>query len=137
MLCCHFFCFMKRRPPRSTRTDTLFPYTTLFRSERRGSQPANLFQVQNDRDMVRGSFPGPRLADHPQRPQAAVQRGRRQHVVQPPAVVLGVGLRKRLAPPVVRRFGFGTEKARTVVTSPGGPEALHALAFRRGRTPPP
>src|SRR3546814_7218735 len=24
---------MMRRPPRSTRTDTLFPYTTLFRSE--------------------------------------------------------------------------------------------------------
>src|SRR3546814_12685832 len=27
---------MIRRPPRSTRTDTLFPYTTLFRSERSG-----------------------------------------------------------------------------------------------------
>src|SRR3546814_10092547 len=27
---------MIRRPPRSTRTDTLFPYTTLFRSSRRG-----------------------------------------------------------------------------------------------------
>src|SRR3546814_3495769 len=27
---------MKRRPPRSTRTDTLFPYTTLFRSHRAG-----------------------------------------------------------------------------------------------------
>src|SRR3546814_10531176 len=26
---------MMRRPPRSTRTDTLFPYTTLFRSTRR------------------------------------------------------------------------------------------------------
>src|SRR3546814_3032007 len=26
---------MIRRPPRSTRTDTLFPYTTLFRSNRR------------------------------------------------------------------------------------------------------
>src|SRR3546814_14946282 len=26
---------MKRRPPRSTRTDTLFPYTTLFRSRHR------------------------------------------------------------------------------------------------------
>src|SRR3546814_7776244 len=25
---------MIRRPPRSTRTDTLFPYTTLFRSDR-------------------------------------------------------------------------------------------------------
>src|SRR3546814_7137704 len=27
-----FFVLMIRRPPRSTRTDTLFPYTTLFRS---------------------------------------------------------------------------------------------------------
>src|SRR3546814_18898589 len=27
-----FFFVMIRRPPRSTRTDTLFPYTTLFRS---------------------------------------------------------------------------------------------------------
>src|SRR3546814_13830413 len=27
-----FFFLMIRRPPRSTRTDTLFPYTTLFRS---------------------------------------------------------------------------------------------------------
>src|SRR3546814_8794274 len=30
---------MIRRPPRSTRTDTLFPYTTLFRSE--GLHPAD------------------------------------------------------------------------------------------------
>src|SRR3546814_15434497 len=28
----HLFFLMTRRPPRSTRTDTLFPYTTLFRS---------------------------------------------------------------------------------------------------------
>src|SRR3546814_16743351 len=27
------FFLMRRRPPRSTRSDTLFPYTTLFRSE--------------------------------------------------------------------------------------------------------
>src|SRR3546814_2251426 len=34
--CDSFFVFlMIRRPPRSTRTDTLFPYTTLFRSRRR------------------------------------------------------------------------------------------------------
>src|SRR3546814_10113104 len=31
-----FFFLMIRRPPRSTRTDTLFPYTTLFRSRRLG-----------------------------------------------------------------------------------------------------
>src|SRR3546814_16124562 len=30
-----FFFLMIRRPPRSTRTDTLFPYTTLFRSRKR------------------------------------------------------------------------------------------------------
>src|SRR3546814_18680154 len=29
-----FFFLMIRRPPRSTRTDTLFPYTTLVRSHR-------------------------------------------------------------------------------------------------------
>src|SRR3546814_16861229 len=33
VLCLYcFFFLMIRRPPRSTRTDTLFPYTTLFRS---------------------------------------------------------------------------------------------------------
>src|SRR3546814_2908289 len=34
MWCDVFFFLMIRRPPRSTRTDTLFPYTTLFRSLR-------------------------------------------------------------------------------------------------------
>src|SRR3546814_9084410 len=40
MICCFFLFLMIRRPPRSTRTDTLFPYTTLFRSpqRRRGRQ---------------------------------------------------------------------------------------------------
>src|SRR3546814_599546 len=32
LLTSYFFFLMIRRPPRSTRTDTLFPYTTLFRS---------------------------------------------------------------------------------------------------------
>src|SRR3546814_11820997 len=32
MLCRLFFFLIIRRPPRSTRTDTLFPYTTLLRS---------------------------------------------------------------------------------------------------------
>src|SRR3546814_11895534 len=32
MMYISFFFLMIRRPPRSTRTDTLFPYTTLFRS---------------------------------------------------------------------------------------------------------
>src|SRR3546814_10522340 len=46
---------MIRRPPRSTRTDTLFPYTTLFRSARdharhRGSANANV--CTGGRDML-------------------------------------------------------------------------------------
>src|SRR3546814_17248251 len=35
---------MIRRPPRSTRTDTLFPYTTLFRSA--SSKTLRLFQAR-------------------------------------------------------------------------------------------
>src|SRR3546814_13712793 len=42
-LCVIVFVFflMIRRPPRSTRTDTLFPYTTLFRSSARSRRPAS------------------------------------------------------------------------------------------------
>src|SRR3546814_4241529 len=37
---------MIRRPPRSTRTDTLFPYTTLFRSQRiAGGRPMDAREV--------------------------------------------------------------------------------------------
>src|SRR3546814_18212567 len=46
---------MIRRPPRSTRTDTLFPYTTLFRSAcpdaRRAHADVDLF-VEQDRNLV-------------------------------------------------------------------------------------
>src|SRR3546814_8787084 len=38
---------MIRRPPRSTRTDTLFPYTTLFRSAPRERMLARLGGVKN------------------------------------------------------------------------------------------
>src|SRR3546814_10661625 len=41
---------MIRRPPRSTRTDTLFPYTTLFRSGRREKlAPAALLVAPRER----------------------------------------------------------------------------------------
>src|SRR3546814_8195635 len=36
---------MRRRPPRSTRTDTLLPYTTLFRSLRRARNPDEIVGV--------------------------------------------------------------------------------------------
>src|SRR3546814_3258899 len=40
---------MIRRPPRSTRTDTRFPYTTLFRSQ--GHQRIGIFLLIADRDV--------------------------------------------------------------------------------------
>src|SRR3546814_1661263 len=43
---------MIRRPPRSTRTDTLFPYTTLFRSPRRRRR------ARRPSDSCRQSAPG-------------------------------------------------------------------------------
>src|SRR3546814_11422379 len=41
-LVCAFFFLMIRLPPRSTRTDTLFPYTTRFRSLRQHGVGADL-----------------------------------------------------------------------------------------------
>src|SRR3546814_10307920 len=51
---------MIRRPPRSTRTDTLFPYTTLFRSQA-GSpgEPAPLDPARDRRDGHELGLPAP------------------------------------------------------------------------------
>src|SRR3546814_3089615 len=48
---------MIRRPPRSTRTDTLFPYTTLFRSPRRARPRPDEGSRKGQRH---GAFPGGR-----------------------------------------------------------------------------
>src|SRR3546814_9821862 len=53
MLFFYFFFLRIRRPPRSTRTDTRFPYTTLFRSR--------------VRDVPRDVAPGRSRSDHPER----------------------------------------------------------------------
>src|SRR3546814_11149501 len=45
---------MSRRPPRSTRTDTLFPYTTLFRSPCPRSRNQSPSQQRNDLKDRRG-----------------------------------------------------------------------------------
>src|SRR3546814_2255550 len=68
---CHYFCvsmfffvcffLMIRRPPRSTRTDTLFPYTTLFRSALEARSRITsliLGQAQEARDLVESVLMG-------------------------------------------------------------------------------
>src|SRR3546814_7419340 len=55
-----FIFLMERRPPRSTRTDTLFPYTTLFRArphavlerQRARIHPVSQFQTARCRDTI-------------------------------------------------------------------------------------
>src|SRR3546814_11475542 len=67
-----FFFLMIRRPPRSTRTDTLFPYTTLFRSDRLLPQPLpHLGGGVDDRKLARGLFAPfvPRGGKRPVAPQ--------------------------------------------------------------------
>src|SRR3546814_10097436 len=66
---------MIRRPPRSTRTDTLFPYTTLFRSACRG---ARLLQIRRRRG-GRGGMPGA------PRPQPGDVGGRQRAAHRPAA----------------------------------------------------
>src|SRR3546814_9206038 len=44
---------MIRRPPRSTRTDTLFPYTTLFRSHAAAGPDDHQGSRDRDRDLAR------------------------------------------------------------------------------------
>src|SRR3546814_7989806 len=55
-----FFFLMIRRPPRSTRTDTLFPYTTLFRSQ----QDEDDAGQQQDEGVGRALLPVERSEEH-------------------------------------------------------------------------
>src|SRR3546814_10482148 len=64
---------MIRRPPRSTRTDTLFPYTTRFRSEHHVVADVGRDECRPGRDDSRQRVGGPAAADrHRRRLVAAV-----------------------------------------------------------------
>src|SRR3546814_1847315 len=85
---------MSRRPPRSTRTDTLFPYTTLFRSACDPARP------------VIGQGRG----DGRQRPRRAVFRTRKLRRLFPPAAGPDAARRRVLSEPRHRQ-GRQTRRA--------------------------
>src|SRR3546814_4843475 len=95
---------MIRRPPRSTRTDTLFPYTTLFRS-------VEMMAVEDDVEVG-----GERLVDHRLDP---VQEGR----------VDRVGCRLATAVHPAHRDADGGEARGADAREIGGVDALAVLAF--------
>src|SRR3546814_1183450 len=76
------------RPPRSTRTDTLVPYTTLFRSPRRGLPPRRMCARGRTRSAARAhrsgvhrmSAPGSSAADVAADVAAKVERFVRETV---------------------------------------------------------
>src|SRR3546814_6511527 len=68
---------MIRRPPISTRTDTLFPYTTLFRSRslvRRAAEPGECLQRRGQARAVGLHRPLRRGCDARQQPDARLAR---------------------------------------------------------------
>src|SRR3546814_10971876 len=95
-----FFFLMIRRPPRSTRTDTLFPYTTLFRSSMQADRAAlellldarEGLQVAQ-RDQNRRLFAGAPLFDQAGMRQLAHHLGaRRLGDTEPAPQIVGVAV---------------------------------------------
>src|SRR3546814_2855023 len=72
---------MSRRPPRSTRTDTLFPYTTLVRSGYRPLIALQMIEVAGaDRKFGRHrALVEPQLAPKPPKPCAQIEFALRRH----------------------------------------------------------
>src|SRR3546814_11403649 len=79
---------MIRRPPRSTRTDTLFPYTTLFRSARTG--PADR-RAHSDRRAPQVSGARASTKDHRPRTNGSLMR---RVVVTGMGIVSSIGSNK-------------------------------------------
>src|SRR3546814_16061481 len=112
-----FFLFlMIRRPPRSTRTDTLFPYTTLFRSSSGENSRANASRSVSRRWAQRCIFSAEKSAWR----KLSFFASRSQPVSSPPAPIArpAISLRREKslfmgpAPPVQQEGGSGTGSLR-------------------------
>src|SRR3546814_15470849 len=97
-----FVFLMIRRPPRSTRTDTLFPYTTLFRRRaREGDRPggAAVGHAWADGRQDRPRSPGRNPGHRERRPRPARNGAGRHHAGRPPGLRQDDELREDRAPP--------------------------------------
>src|SRR3546814_12408359 len=105
-----FFFLMIRRPPSSTRTDTLFPYTTLFRSARVvGQRDTDLALrgargVEPDRGEIhRDERDAGEHDDHDRHPHPVLDAHRRQHALVSFVRTFAAALAPLLAPAVPER----------------------------------
>src|SRR3546814_4384388 len=101
------------RPPRSTHTDTLFPYTTLFRSQPEEGQQDLLAVVALDGAAHEGEVGLERLAGDPGAVEHAAE-ARADALADHPAeaTVVGVGDLDEVGPAVDRREGLGERRRR-------------------------
>src|SRR3546814_4366398 len=110
---------MIRRPPRSTRTDTLFPYTTLFRSDAAGHRARLLpgvalpvaalaLEILLHRRERQRHPPG--VAERPQAQVDAVAESVGRYLVEQFRQLL----------PEAREPGLGRERARAIALAVGG-----------------
>src|SRR3546814_1967830 len=119
---------MIRRPPRSTRSDTLFPYTTLFRSRQRLLPLASSLRAQRS-NLQLSALPDRALeiAASPAAPRNDGNEDATPPSWQSPADRLAVRHWQRINNPIVRV----STKPRQTLSSP---TRHHTL--RRRRTPP-
>src|SRR3546814_13955084 len=106
---------MIRRPPRSTRTDTLFPYTTLFRSKVASARPGLVGEPMRflvgdgsvKRDLGRFPEPGQRVVlDHfLARGEHELERSRVDDIDPNPPVLGTFDFAQRQNPPHPRHAG--------------------------------
>src|SRR3546814_10730311 len=120
-MCDYFFFFlMIRRPPRSTRTDTLFSYTTLFRS----------FSVGSAMKI------SPELKQFKERLEALIQSFGKQdyHLLSEQYEAVHKDLERLVSDDQVEMTAEVREKLAEALKKLGKPEPLHgALAVKTGR----
>src|SRR3546814_9944939 len=115
---------MIRRPPRSTRTDTLFPYTTLFRSQ----QPVGEVPGQMQRLLVGDLGRGWQRPRRPRGRQAgAVADGEDVRI----AVDLQVGAHAQLLDMVARQALRSAEQTSELQSLMRTPSAVYCLKKRQ------
>src|SRR3546814_13627826 len=120
-----FFFLMIRRPPRSTRTDTLFPYTTLFRAPRSAGRRAAMPRVVESACPVLPGREAFAAAPCPKRSGAAPRREERAAAAPPvrsrsPAAHRPVPRRDRARPGSADRKSVVSGKGVSVRVDLGG-----------------
>src|SRR3546814_15793281 len=121
-----FFCLMIRRPPRSTRTDTLFPYTTLFRSLLHGVVAGLLAQ---EAPQMLSRVGKQRLVDEVDRRGGAFDVGDYCFDHSSSRAVHGAAIRARRPCLAARRYGCPFKAITLFPPRPSIPLNTHFLIF--------